>query len=841
MTSPVWQTSAGFLGTLTERDPAFVTVAASGAGITYTVISGSLPTGLILDAQAGIISGTPASVARVTNSVFVIRASNTDGLNDRTFSLDIFGPSAPIWDTPVGALPVGPNGEQYTLNKEWVDYTVRAETDALISGSKLRYYIAFNAGQLPPGLTLTEDGRIYGIVDDQLQLDTLASVSGGYDKERYDAYPFDHSASSSGSSAKPESINKIYQFTITVTDTVVSATRTFTINVNDPNSLRVDNSIIHVDTDSYLTSVGYLLPPLWQNKLGENLTKISNLGVMRASRDQIITLYDYDPYPFVGPVRYDWSTLVNPEIPLVADSQIGNQQLNVHAKPGQATTNLRNQNQVYFKNVAVLPTKDMYLNLSDYVTAADPTTYLITGVVVTTSTVVITNLGTATHYSGYINLDQPLKNTIPDSTNIFVGSPSQHPAGMQLDGAAGQLYGQIPYQPAYSKSYRFTIKLIKTDTATGNTISNSQIFILTVKGDVENTIQWISTSSLGVLIPGQTSELAVKAVNTNTTYSLEYKLMSGSLPQGLTLYPDGTVQGQAITQASTGTSIYNFVVQANDVYLLSAIQQNFTITVDQETLNQYTQIYLRPFLPVDQRLSYRSFTGDAALFNPSVLYRPNDPNFGVQSSIKMVIETGIQAVNPAEYILQIQNYLGRKRFYFGDVKSVVAQDSSRTPVYELIYVDIIDNQMSGSVSAESFVYGDGSTYYPITVGAMQAALESIIIDDTTPIDLAENLQPRYMSTIQPVTGLKLGFIKAVPICYALPGESAKIISLIKSSGFDFKNYNFDTDRIVIENNTTTNQTTWITYPIDIFPNELILTDEYGNVLTNQNEDPLEGN
>ena len=820
MTAPIWQTPVGFLGTLTERDSVSVTVVASGTNVTYALISGGLPKGLLFNAQNGSISGIPSSVAQVTSSTFVIRAKNIDGLSDRTFNLDVFGPSAPIWDTPAGALAVGPNSELYTLNKEYVDYTVRAETDVLTGGNKLRYYIAFNAGQLPPGLTLTEDGRIYGFVNDQLQLDFGASTTGGYDNERYDGYPFDHYSVSAGSElTKPEAINKTYQFTITATDSFVSTSRTFTIEVDDPNNLRADNSVMQVDTGNYLASVSYLLPPLWQNSIGENLTKISNLGMIRANRAQIITLHEYDPYPFVGPIRYDWSALVNPEIPLVTDS---------HFNIGRATTNKKNQNQIYFKNATVIPVIGQRLQLSEYVVGADPVSYRITGVVLTSST------------DGYLNLDQPLRNNIPDSTNIYVGSASQHPPGMYLDGATGQLYGQIPYQPAYSINYRFTIKIIKTDLATGNTVSTSQIFILSIKGESNSAIQWISNPNLGQIIPGQTSELRVEAVNTNTTYSIEYRVILGALPPGLSLYPDGTIQGQIPGQASTGTVTYNFTVQANDVYLLSAVERTFTIDVVADTINQYAQIYVRPFLPTEQRNSYRSFVGNPVVFDPASLYRPNDPNFGVQTSIKMVIETGIQLLNLDDYVLAMQEYFTRKRFYFGDVKSVVAEDSSRTAVYELVYVEIVDGQMIGNISPSNFVYTNNNTTatdYPSTIGNMQTALESIVIDNTIPISVDERLQPKYMTTIQPGTGLPLGFIKAVPVCYALPGQSDKIISRIKSSGFDFKVYDFDTDRIIIENNTST---AWIANPTDVYPGVPVIADEYGDILTDENGDPLEG-
>jgi hypothetical protein len=76
----------------------------------------------------------------------------------------------------------------------------------------------------------------------------------------------------------------------------------------------------------------------------------------------------------------------------------------------------------------------------------------------------------------------------------------------------------------------------------------------------------------------------------------------------------------------------------------------------------------------------------------------------------------------------------------------------------------------------------------------------------------EDLQPKYMTTLQENTGVPLGFIKAVPICYVLPGNSSKMLSRIRDSGFDFKQFDFDTDRIIIETPAETTQNGWIYYP-----------------------------
>jgi hypothetical protein len=97
---------------------------------------------------------------------------------------------------------------------------------------------------------------------------------------------------------------------------------------------------------------------------------------------------------------------------------------------------------------------------------------------------------------------------------------------------------------------------------------------------------------------------------------------------------------------------------------------------------------------------------------------------------------------------------------------------------------------------------------------MQSQLEIIELDPNTVISVNERLQPRYMTTLQSDTGVPIGFVKAVPICYTIPGGGAKVLSRIKSSGFDFNQIDFDTDRIIIEATKETDQTGWLAYPTD---------------------------
>lgn len=809
MTAPIWVTPAGFLGTLTERVTTSTAIYASGTNVTYSILAGDLPSGIYLDKNSGAIQGTPVSVPVTLTYEFVVRAVNTatSELSDRTFLLDVEGITAPNWVTIQGFLPAGLNGEYYTFNQEYVDFQLRADTDILAPGNSLKYYIGDNEGQLPPGLTMTRSGRIYGFIDDTLKLDWQASRTGGYDTERFDAYPYDHAAVTEDvvDLYKPVSINKTYQFIVTVTDGAASAKRAFKIEVIDPNSLRADNSFIDVDTDDYDASSGYLLAPLWLSSSGNLLPKPANLGSIRASRNQVISLYEYDPYPFVGPVTWDWSTTVNPEIKIVTDSQFD--------FTGQPTRNKYSDTQLYFKDAEIFPVKGMRLRLSEYIEGYDDTTYIITGVVATSGS------------TGYLNLDRPLVQStvsadkhLPDTRVIYVGSPSVHPPGLNLDPATGELYGKIPYQPAYSQTYRFTIKAIKTDFQTGQTTAADQIFLLTVLGDIDSYIQFTSQSALGTLIPGQISELAVVAENVNSEFSVTYDIVGGTLPPGLTFGNDGSIIGRVeyrqnttfdgglLTLDQSETTIdknWYFTVRASDSYRLSAVEQTFFITVVQDSPTEYTRIFVKPFLSQEKRNLYREFVTDPVTFDSEVLYRPNDPEFGIQPSIKMVIETGIEKAPIEDYVAAMQTIFYRKRFYFGEVKSVMAQDESGKDVYELIYVDIIDNQMNGIQSPT----------YATSVANMQNNFESIEIDPDVPISVDERFRPRFMSTLQE-NGIPLGFVKVVPICYVLPGNSAKFLSRIKANGFDFKNFDFETDRVIVETPLETDENGWLFYPTD---------------------------
>jgi uncharacterized protein (TIGR03437 family) len=113
---------------------------------TWSLISGTLPTGLSLSAS-GIVSGTPGAPGV---SSFGVQATDTAGAA-ATAAVSITIQAAPLLIT-TSSLPAGMNNVDYPLQQLTVSGGVSPFTWALANGSSL-----------PPGLTLSSDGVLQGV------------------------------------------------------------------------------------------------------------------------------------------------------------------------------------------------------------------------------------------------------------------------------------------------------------------------------------------------------------------------------------------------------------------------------------------------------------------------------------------------------------------------------------------------------------------------------------------------------------------------------------------------------------------------------------------------------
>jgi hypothetical protein len=142
--TPTWSTSSGNIASVYETNSISSTVAATGdATISYSLNSGTLPTGSTLNSSTGLISGTAPASAGVTTYSFSIRA--TDGQNqdtDRSFTITVNTDSV-SWSSPADNTSTA-----LAVNSAMSTVTLSATSAAGKS-------ITYTANALPTGVSIS--------------------------------------------------------------------------------------------------------------------------------------------------------------------------------------------------------------------------------------------------------------------------------------------------------------------------------------------------------------------------------------------------------------------------------------------------------------------------------------------------------------------------------------------------------------------------------------------------------------------------------------------------------------------------------------------------------------
>lgn len=292
---PQWTVPTNYnLGTIQESINASIDLPLqSNIGIISKLISGSLPRGLRLENNK--ILGSPFEVKNTTVSTFVIRASNEHGISDRTFKITVEGADSPIWITPQGSLPVGANNTFFILDNTLIDFQLLATDKDLPAGDVLEYFVEENAGELPPGISLTRDGRLVGVVEPIISLEVNAG-DGSYDTVLYDTDPYDFGFGNDFDGRIPKKLNRNYEFEVSVADNNTIVKRRFKIFVVSDDFVRSDNTIMKAANGVFTADSTYLRTPLW-------LTP-SNLGIRRANNYLTVDLEVLNTNTLDGEINY---------------------------------------------------------------------------------------------------------------------------------------------------------------------------------------------------------------------------------------------------------------------------------------------------------------------------------------------------------------------------------------------------------------------------------------------------------------------------------------------------------------------------------------------------------
>ena len=294
MATPVWTTTAGKLATIDEQASFSLQLEANdpvalgdSTAIVYSVIAGSLPAGMQVTTD-GLLTGTPAEVAKRTRYTFVVRATAGTQITDRTFYLDIEGADSPAFTTASGQLQLDDStrvGLYWILDGSKINFQMAATDSDTRAGQQLVYEVV--KGELPPGVSMSSAGLLSGIV--QLTEDQFAVPRGGYDNsaESFDRVVYDLTVNT-------RSISKSFDFVVRVSDGTSVIEQNNSIFVYSADYWRVSNSQITADMN---TVGGSSLTVDFSSNRRPVFKTASDLGTFRHDNQCVIIIdvEDFDP------------------------------------------------------------------------------------------------------------------------------------------------------------------------------------------------------------------------------------------------------------------------------------------------------------------------------------------------------------------------------------------------------------------------------------------------------------------------------------------------------------------------------------------------------------------
>ena len=552
--APVWSTEQGeILRALSGLTVSTRVVAAdpNGLPISYTLQTGTLPTGLNLNGETGVISGKLSMVAQDTTKVFVVRASDGTKFTDREFSIFHGRNSAPVWSTPsmLGSAPGGTVNQfvisatdaettnlAYNLQSGSQDVSFDPATrtltfslpqnavDGFLSRTVRvsdgvnevnRSFTMLNKFSRDPVITTTVISKAVEQTPYTFQVQALHPGNLGFTFEVVDgALPTGLALNAttgviSGTPA-PESVDTDYTFTIRVTNEISSVEREFT--------LKVETNVAPV----WVTSAGSLGETLANNDVEYNLAVTDANGTT-----PVVSALT----PLPAGLSLSGMTITG-KLAVVEEDTV--HEFTLRASDGVANAD---------RDFSIL----VYAN-------SDP--------VWTTAA----NLGKRTEDS---NISIPLVATDPErqpvSMTLVAG---ELPDGITL--SDNRLIGRTPVLED-TTVYTFTIA------ASDGVKTVEREFTLEIENNYEPVWE-TEAGSLGDVLSGYGGySFQLVATDANDT-PINYSIVSGSIPTGMS-FQNGRVYniGQSKVAVAAQDTVYTFVVRASDGVF--SVDREFSINV----------------------------------------------------------------------------------------------------------------------------------------------------------------------------------------------------------------------------------------------------------------------
>ena len=594
-------------------------------------------------------------------------------------------------------------------------------------------------GSLPPGLALDQTGLISGFA--------LAPPAAGpagtaaYDVGEYDEFVWDFEGVAD---------SRVYQFTIRIFDGINYVDQKYKMGIYDKTFFLVDNEVITVDTTLYTADRdGYQYPSI--------LTTGSQLPSVRQQQGYAFQFRAYYSNPNF---RVRWS--VNAGGPALFD---------------QGAAPIPDDNGRFFT-------------------------------------------------------------LVPYDNKSFDQSDLSLPSGIFIDLETGWLLGSLGTTTSQEQIYQFEVTayvdIPVSQSVTSRRSSRPVTFQLKVLSDVEDLVTWITDSDLGTIDNGQVSTLQIQATTTQQT-PLVYRVKSGQylrIPQGLRILSNGLISGRTsfdffsldrniseITfdkTTNTYDSRFTFTVIAEDSTGTVYDERSFFLTVKNVNKKPYENLYLKALLPAPLRQVFRSIVTDERLSSDDIIYRTNDPYFGVHLDLTMLAQAGVRAEAAAVFIDAMADYHYEKKVNFGTIKKAVARNIDGSIKYEVLYVEVFDyndKNLPGTTIART-------NNLPRDLGSIDDVFlskddlqsvddknsrfedfgsvddDEIIGDNQVYSNSFANMRgeiergigyefqgalPDWMISVQPETGVPLGFVRALVLAYAKPGQGDRLLYRYQAS------------------------------------------------------------
>lgn len=444
--------------------------------ISLEIISGQLPPGLRIEGLN--IVGTPFEVPTEKDFRFVLRATNATGLSDRTYYMTIEGADKPIWLTPPGDLQVGTEGDRSEVVNRSLDQQANIGNSILklTSVRSLLRNSIVSSGDYPNAFA--SDTKITSI-------DTVSKTV-----------------------AISRPVNSIVPWGSRLTFTSVYKH----VNLFVLDGDYVDYQLSAIDQDLatgqkltyYIPPRGGELPPgltLSLDGIISGFTEpilLNDLGEFNGNYDMHLYdkyAYDYGVRPYNGfdsflydNTVFDYSdTIRNPRklnryysfIVRVSDGQYyEDRRFRIFVVGDDTfrsdTTIMEVGTRIYTADVTPIR-KPLWLTPS-YLGKRRANNYI-------TTFLDVYDVNTLRGGLGYV-LD-PVNDD---------GSISRLPPGMVLDQITGEIYGDVPYQPAVTKTYKFTVRAIRYDP--DNPLYGTEQFTNGVNGVGQNVLKLNSVLNL---------------------------------------------------------------------------------------------------------------------------------------------------------------------------------------------------------------------------------------------------------------------------------------------------------------------------------------------------------